>query len=296
PRIGYLTTGSPSTASSQIEAFRQGLRELGYEEGKNITIVYKYAEGRSERLQMLANELVRLEVDIIVAPGTPAVQAAKQATASIPIVFPGVADPVAFGFVASLARPGGNLTGLTNFSPQLSGKRVELLKEALPRISRVAVLRDPRLPPDSFIETEKASQALALKLQSLEIRNAADVEAVFSTLSRERAEALITLPHSIFNFHRSRILELVAKNRLPSTFGDKEWVEAGGLMSYGPDTMDIRRLAAKYVDKILKGAKPADLPVEQPTKFEFVINLQTAKQIGLTILPNVLARADRVIK
>ena len=296
PRIGYLTPGSESTYASSIEAFRQGLRELGYVEGKNINIVVRYAEGKLERLPELAEELVRLKVDIIVAQGTPPVQAAKRATTTIPIIFPGVADPVAFGFVGSLARPGGNLTGLTNYSPELSGKRVELLKEALPRISRVAVLRDPRLPPDSFNETQKASQSFALKLQSLEIRNAADLETAFSAMSKERPDAFITLPQAVPSFHRRQILEFATKNRLPSTHGQKEWVESGGLMSYGPDSLDIHRRAATYVNKILKGAKPADLPVEQPMKFEFVINLKTAKQIGVTIPQSVLYRADRVIK
>lgn len=295
-RIGYLSTGSGTTDAPRIEAFRQGLRELGYVEGKNINIEYRYAEGASERLPELAEELVRLKADVIVAPGTPAVQAIKQATTTIPIIFPGVADPVAFGFVASLARPGGNITGLTNFSPELSGKRVELLKEALPRISRVAVLRDPRQPPDSFKETQIAGQSLALKLQSLEIRNATDVETAFSAMSRERAEAFITLPHAVVTFHRKRILELAGKSRLPSTHAERLWVEAGGLMSYGPDGIDIHRRAARYVDKILKGARPADLPVEQPTKFELVINLKTAKQIGVTIPQSVLYRADKVIK
>jgi putative tryptophan/tyrosine transport system substrate-binding protein len=247
-------------------------------------------------LPELAEELVRLNVDVILTPGTLAVQAAKQATTTIPIIFPGVADPVAFGFVANLARPGGNITGLTNYSPELSGKRVELLKEALPRITRVAVLRDPRQAPDSFKETQIAGQSLALKLQSLEIRNAADVETAFSAMKKERADAFITLPHAVVTFHRKQILALAGKGRLPSTHGDRQWVEAGGLMSYGPDAIAIYRRAASYVDKILKGVKPADLPVEQPTKFEFVINLKTAKQIGVTIPPNVLVRADKVIK
>ena len=288
PRIGFLSASSPS-ASSSIAAFRQGLRELGYEEGKNIAIEYRYAEGRMERLPDLAAELVRLKVDVIVSPGIQPSRAAKQATTTIPIVFPGVGDP-------GLARPGGNITGSTNFSPELTGKRVELLKEALPRISRVAVLRDPRQPPQSFKETQIASQSFGLKLQSLEIRDAADVETAFSAMSRERVGAFITLPQTVINLHRRRILELAGKSRLPSTHGDKVWVEAGGLMSYGPDTIDIHRRAATFVDKILKGAKPAELPVEQPTKFEFLINLKTAKQIGLTGPPNVLARADKVIR
>ena len=295
PRIGYLSTGSETTDDPRIEAFRQGLRELGYVEGKNIKIEYRYAGGESERLPELAKELVRLKVDIIVAPGTPAVQAAKKATSRIPIVMES-GDPVGYGLVQSLAQPGGNITGLTNYSPELSGKRLELLKDSLPRISRVAVLRDPRQPPNTFKETQIAGQSLRLKLQSLEIRNATDVENAFAAMSKERPDAFITLPHPVVNFHRKRILELARKGLLPSTHGDSLWMEAGGLMSYGPDTLDIRRRAATYVDKILKGAKPAELPVEQPKKFEFVINLQTAKQIGLTIPANVLLRADKVIK
>src|SRR5262245_5660634 len=296
PRIGFLITGSRTTEADRIEAFSQGLRELGYIDEKNIKIEYRFAEGVPERQPGLAEELVRLNVDVIVAPNTLAVEAAKQATTTIPIVFPGVADPVAFGFVASLARPGGNITGLTNYSPELSGKRMELLKEALPWISRVGVLRDPRQRPDSFKETQIAGQSLAIKVQSLEIRNAADVETAFSAMRKEHANAFTTLPHALVNFHRKQILVLAGRDRLPSTHADRRWAEAGGVMSYGPDALNIYRRAATYVDKILKGAKPAELPVEQPTKFELVINLKAAKQIGLTISPNVLARADKVIR
>ena len=296
PRIGVLLASSPTAASSLIAAFRQGLLELAYEEGKNITIEYRYANRKMERLPELAAELVRMKVDVIVSQGIQPSQAAKQATKTIPIVFPGVGDPVGWGLIDSLARPGGNLTGFTNFSPELSGKRVELLKETFPRISRVAVLRDPSQPPQSFNETQTASQAFGLKLQSLEIRNAADVDQSFSAITRERADAIITLPQSGINIHRRRILELAEKNRLPSTHGDRLWVEAGGLMSYGPDNVDLWRRAATYVDKILKGTKPNDLPVEQPRKFEFYINLKTAKQMGVTIPQNVLVRADKVIK
>jgi putative tryptophan/tyrosine transport system substrate-binding protein len=276
PQIGFLLASSPSTSAFGIAAFRQGLRELGYEEGKNITIEYRYAEGKMERLPELAVELVRLKVDVIVSTGIQPSQAAKRATTMIPIVFPGVGDPVGWGLIDSLSRPGGNITGLTNFSPELSGKRVELLKEAFPRISRVAVFRDPSQPPQSFNETQVASKSFGLKLQSLEVRNAADIETAFSALTRERADALITLPQSGITIHRRRILEFAEKRRLPSTHADKSWVEAGGLMSYGPDNIELLRRAAKYVDKILKGAKPADLPVEQPTKFELLINLKTA--------------------
>jgi putative tryptophan/tyrosine transport system substrate-binding protein len=297
PTLGYLATGSAGTSQSAIEPFREGLRELGYFEGKNIKIEYRYADGQTERLSLLARELVRIQVAIIITQGgSQPVQAAKQATNSIPIVFPGVADPVAFGLVSSLARPGGNLTGLTNYSPELSGKRIELLKEILPKLSRVAVLRDPRLPTNSFQETQKAAQALGIKVQSLEVQASSDVETAAASLDQQGTEAIIVLPHSVLSFYRKRILELTGKHRLPATYPDKEWVDAGGLMSYGPDARNIRRRAAIYVDKILKGAKPSDLPVEQPTKFEFIVNLKTAKQIGLTIPPNVLVRADKVIK
>ena len=292
PRIGYLTAAFPE----RIEAFRQGLRELGYVEGKSVVIEYRYAQGKIDRLPALAAELVRSKVDVIVAPSTPAIHAAKQATNTIPIVFPSAGDPVAYGFVDSLARPGGNLTGLTNGGPELSGKRLELLKEAFPRISRVAVLRDPRQPPQSFKETQVAGQHLGLRIQSLEIQNAADVETAFSEISTKWGDALIALPHSVINAHQKRIVELTAKNRLPTMYPSVEFVNAGGLMSYSPIYSDQYRRAAYYVDKILKGAKPADLPVEQPTKFELLINLKTANALGLTIPPSVLYRADKIIK
>ena len=295
-RIGVLLVNSSAASSSSTEALRQGLREIGYEEGKNIAIEYRYAEGKTERLPELAAELVRSKVDVIVSAGIQPSRAAKQATKTIPIVFPGVGDPVGWGLVDSLARPGGNLTGFTNFSPELSGKRVELLKEAFPRISRIAVFRDPTQPPQSFNETQSASKSFGLKLQSLEIRNVADIEQSFSAITKERTDAIMTLPQSGINIHRSRIVEFAERNRLPSTHADRLWVEAGGLMSYGPDNIDLWRRAATYVDKVLKGAKPADVPVEQPRKFEFHINLKTAKQIGVTIPQKVLVRADRVIR
>ena len=276
PRIGFLFPGSASTRSVFIEAFRQGLRDLGYIEGKNITVEYRYAEGKMERLPDLAAELVRLKVDVIVAGGGQAIRAAKKATTTIPIVFPSVGDPVASGLVASLARPGGNITGLTLLEPELSGKRLELLNEALPRISRVAVLQGPG--QGDLKETQTAGQLLGLKLQFLEIGDAAGVETVFSAMSRERADAFMTLVHPVIGVQRKRILEFAAKNRLPSIHGDKEWADGGGLISYGPDRPDLFRRSAIYVDKILKGTKPADLPVEQPTKFEFIINLKTASR------------------
>ena len=298
-RIGYLSGRSASDSTvpdSNVDAFRQGLRELGYTEGKNIALEYRFADGNNDRLPALAAELVRLNVDVIVSSALPPSLAAKKATTTIPIVFAGVGDPVGFGMVPSLAHPGGNVTGLTNFFPELSGKRVELLKEAFPRISRVAVLRDPTQPPQSFNETKKASQSLGLMVQSLEIRHARDLATALSMMSKGRADAFITLPQAVININRRRILDFAGSSGLPAIYGDKVWVEEGGLMSYGPDTGEINRRAAIYVDKILKGAKPADLPVEQPTKLEFFINLKTAKQIGLTIAPNVLARADRVIR
>ena len=295
-RIGFLAPATRTGYQHYTDAFLQGLRELGYVEGQNIVIEYRWADGNFERLPELAADLVRLKVDVIVAPGVQAVRAAKQSTTTIPVIFPTVGDAVASGLVASLARPGGNITGLTILSPELSGKRLELLKEAFPRLSRVAVLLDPRQPPLSMKETQTTGQSLRLKLQFLEVRDAADVESVFSAMSRERADALITLPHPVLQVHQKRIVELAAKSRMPAMYQAADWVERGGLMSYGPDHLDNYRRAAVFVDKTLKGAKPADLPVEQPTKFEFIVNLKTAKQIGLTIPPLVLFRADKVIK
>jgi putative ABC transport system substrate-binding protein len=292
-RIGYLSLGLG--IQPREEAFRQGLRELGYVDRQNIVIEWRFAKGKADLLPELAAELVRLKVDVIIASATQAIQAAKQATTTIPIVFPTAGDPVAYGLVDSLARPGGNITGLTILALDLSGKRLELLKEALPWISRVAVLYDPQLP-QSLKETQTAAQFLGLKVQSLEVRDATDVETAFSAMRRERADSLVTLPPPSIGVQQKRILELSAKSRLPAMHSSRGWVDAGGLMSYGPDVLDNDRRAAIFVDKILKGAKPADLPVEQPTKFELVINLKTAKQIGLTIPPNVLARADRVIR
>jgi putative ABC transport system substrate-binding protein len=293
-RIGYLSLRNAIEPSE--EAFLKGLRDLSYIDGQNVLIEWRFAKGKAERLGDFAADLVRLKVDVIVAPGVQAVRAAKQSTTTIPIIFPTAGDAVASGLVASLARPGGNITGLTILSTELSGKRLELLKEAFPRLSRVAVLLDPRQPPLSFKETQTTGQSLRLKLQILEVRDTADVESVFSAMSRERADALITLPHPVLQVHQRRIVELAAKSRVPAMYQAAEWVERGGLMSYGPDHLDNYRRAAIYVDKILKGAEPADLPVEQPMKFEFVINLKTAKQIGVTIPPNVLTRADKVIK
>ncbi len=298
PRIGYLGGGSPSSNAPFTEAFRQGLRELDYVEGKNIVIEWRFAGGQEDRLAALAADLVRLKADIIVAGGGIAALAAKNATKTIPIVMTSDADPIGSGFIASLARPGGNITGLTNLITGLSGKRLEFLKEAIAGISRVGVIWNPESPPSTaaFKETQMAVTALGLQLQSLEMRGPNDFEGAFQAATKGRAGALTVLSDSVMFAHRTRILELAAKHRLPTMHTQSLWVEDGGLMSYGTNFIDLRRRAATYVDKILRGTKPADLPVEQPTKFELVINLKAAKQIGLTIPPNVLARADKVIK
>jgi putative ABC transport system substrate-binding protein len=292
PTIGYLTT------TANVEAFRAGLKELGYIEGKNIVIEYRWAEGNVNRLRELAAELVRLNVDVIVVGGSSTVLAAKQATSSIPIVMTQAGDPVAVGVVASLARPGGNVTGLTSLSPDLSGKRLEVLTETVPRLSRVAVLWNPTDPGNvrNLKETQAAAQALKLQVQSLEVRSLTDLDNAFESAKREAARALIATRNGLITGNRKRIAELAVKGRLPTMLPGAEFAEAGGLMSYAPNFAENHRRAATYVDKILKGAKPADLPVEQPTKFEFIINLKTAKQIGLTIPPNVLGRADKVIR
>jgi ABC-type uncharacterized transport system substrate-binding protein len=297
PRIGYLSPGVTSDSYSR-EAFQQGLRGLGYVTGKNILIEFRYSEGKVERLPELAEELVRLKVDVIVTVGTPPAQAVKAATATIPIVMALISDPVGTGLVGSLARPGGNVTGLSTVSQDLSGKRLELLKETLPKVSRVAVLYDPNDPAkvDEFKETEVAARPLGVQLQSLEVRGLDEFDGAFKAATRAKAGAILVLPTSILNTNWTRIAELATKNRLPTMFATSQFTDAGGLMSYGPDYGDLYRRAATYVDKILKGAKPADLPVEQPMKFELIINLKTAKQIGIIIPPNVLARADRVIR
>jgi putative tryptophan/tyrosine transport system substrate-binding protein len=301
PRIGYLAVSSAAAHAPRTEGFRQGLRELGYIEGKNIVIEQRYAEGNLDRLPELAAELVRLKVDIIVAAGgINVIPAAKNATKTIPIVMGGSGiDPVVAGLVESLARPGGNVTGLTNLTRELGGKRLELLKEAVPKVARVAVLYDQANQP-SVIEVKEvlpvAARALGLTIQPWEVRRADGFEKVFAVLNKQRPDGLHVGGGSLMGANRKRIASFALKSRLPSLFTDKEAVDAGGLMSYGADAVDGYRRVATYVDKILKGAKPADLPVEQPTKFDLVINLKTAKQIGLTIPPNVLARADRVIR
>jgi ABC-type uncharacterized transport system substrate-binding protein len=295
-RIGLL---SPIGAQITIKVFREGMRDLGYVEGKNILIEYRNAEGNYDRLPNFAAELVRLNVDVIVTSGgTPTALAAKRTTQTVPIVFLLVGDPVASGLVASLARPGGNLTGLTNFARELSGKRLELLKEAFPSISRVAIIVNPGNPAAAavFKETQVVAEVLGLQLQTIEVRSLKDLEKAFEIVTTKGANAFIVPPDPLIATHRQRVVELAIRSRLPAMYDNREIAESGGLMSYGVNNSDLYRRAAVYVDKILKGAKPADLPVEQPTKFEFMINLKTAKQIGLTIPPNVLARADRVIK
>ena len=298
PRIGFLTAVSTSSSPGRIEAFRQGLRELGYVEGKNLVIEWRYAEGKPDRLPALAAELVRLKVAVILTTGAGATRIAKDATSSIPIVMGQDPDPVGSRFVATLARPGGNITGLSSLRTDLSGKRLELLKEILPKVSRVAVLGTSTNPPNVHFlkETEVAAQEFRMQLQYLDILSSKEIESAFRSASNGRADAILLLGGPIFNSQRTHIVDLTAKSRLPAIYDVPEYVEAGGLMSYGTNINDLFRRAATYVDKILKGAKPADIPVEQPKKFEFIINLKAAKQIGLTIPPNVLARADRVIK
>ena len=298
PRIGLLVATTRSAQLSRVEAFRRGLRELGYIEGQNITLEYRYAEGKLDRLSAFATELIELKVDLIVTSGPQATRPAKKATATIPIVMTFDSDPVGNGFVASLARPGGNITGLSALSPELSGKQLELLKEIVPKLSRVAILGNSTEPanPQTLKEIDLAAGALGVQLQPLDVVAPKDIETAFLAARKGRADALLALASPVLSDHRTQIVELERKNRLPAIHYRPEFVEAGGLMSYATSFTDLSRRAATYVDKILKGAKPADLPVEQPTKFEFVINLKTAKQIGLTIPPNVLARADRVIR
>jgi putative ABC transport system substrate-binding protein len=298
PRIGILSPSSASVFSGRDEALRQRLRELGYVEGKNLVIEYRYAEGKRERMPDLAAELVQLKVDVTVTTSPGATLAAKKASATIPIVFAAADDPVGTGLVSSLAQPGGNITGLSLMVPDLDGKRLELLKEAFPKVARVAFLWEPGGTRGNLAltEMEPAAKALGLKLLSLEVRSLDDFEGAFARAKRDGAQALITTTGARINTQLRRVLDLAAKNRLPAIYHYSEFVEAGGLMSYGPDNTDLWRHAAEFVDKILKGAKPGDIPVEQPKKFEFIINLNAAKQIGLTITPNVLVRADRVIK
>jgi putative ABC transport system substrate-binding protein len=297
PRIGLLTAGSLSPQAGRLKALREALRELGYVEGQNIAIEYRAAEGKSDRLADLAAELVQLEVLMIVTTSTSALMAAKQATDKIPIVAATSGDLVGTGLVASLARPGGNVTGLTAISPDLSGKRLELLKETVPNASRIAVLWHPSPWDEEEVrQTKIAAQGLRVKVQSLQVQHSNEFKSAYAAMKREGDRAIIIIQGPFMVLHRKEIMELATKNRLPSMCDDPTWTDYGCVISYGPNRSDLYRRAATYVDKILKGAKPADLPVEQPKKFEFIVNLKAAKQIGLTIPPNVLARADKVIR
>ena len=300
-RIGILANvwATDPRGEPLWQAFIQGLRELGYVEGQNITIEHRSSEGRYERLPALAAELVRLKVDVIVVPASQNALAAKEATRTIPIVMASAADPVAEGIVASLARPGGNITGLMgNAGPEIAGKRLELLKEAVPKVSRVAILRNPTNAANvaGFKESEVVAQALRIQLLPLDVRRADDFASAFPAALRARVDALIVIADAVLLTHRARIADFAAKNRLPAMYGGQDYMDAGGLMFYGANNADVYRRAATYVDKILKGAKPADLPVEQASKYELVINLKTAKELGLDLPTSVLARADEVIE
>jgi putative ABC transport system substrate-binding protein len=298
PRVGYLQAPPASAVATRTEAFRQGLRELGYFEGKNIAVEWRFGDGIPKRVPEIVAEFLRLKVDVIVTGGSFATGAAKEATSTIPIVMTQDSDPVGNGYVASLARPGGNVTGLSTLAPELSGKQLEFLKETLPKLSRLALLGSSNRSGNaqSVKETEHASGALRVKVQYVDVLTPEDIETAFRAASKQGAEAMLVLTGPIVTSHHKEIIRLASKNRLPAIYDRAEFVADGGLMTYSVSSTDLFRRAAYYVDKILKGAKPADLPVEQPTKFELVINLKAAKQIGLTIPPNVLARADRIIK
>jgi putative tryptophan/tyrosine transport system substrate-binding protein len=300
PRVGYLSPGSSSdpVRLRRFEAFRQGLRELGYVEGQTIALESRWAEGRYDQYPALVADLVRLQVDVIVAVGGAATQATQQATKTIPIVMSVVIDPLGSGLVASLARPGGNVTGLSMMAPDLVGKQLELLKEVAPNVSRVALLWNPANPGSApqVREAEAAARALRVRLQSLEARDPQEIDSAFAAMTRERAGALVVLADGIFTNQVRQIAALAAKMRLPSIYGLREYVEAGGLMVYSANPLDLERRAAAYVDRLLKGAKPGDLPVEQPTKFQLVINLKTAQALGITIPPTLLFQADEVMK
>ncbi len=298
PRIGYLGAYTPSAGAPLLEAFRQGLRELGYVEGQNISIHYRWAEGRPDRFQALATELIDLRVDVIVTSTNAAVAALQQATRTIAIVVAGMGDPVGSGFIASFARPGGNITGFSSLSEEVAGKWLELLREAVPKVSRVAVLSVSQTPSQrvQWTKIQVAAQALKVTPQRQEAAGPDEIERAFASLIKGRAQGLIVLPHAVTIERRTQIVGLAAKNRLPGMYPTSLFAEAGGLMSYGTSQSDLHRRAAAYVEKILKGAKPADLPVQQPTKFELVINLKTASALGLTIPQSVLIRADQVIQ
>lgn len=298
PRIAYLTVAPLSANVARVEAFEQGLRELGYADGKNIVIEWRSGEGKLNTESELVAEALRLKVDVIVTSGPTMTRAAKQATATLPIVMTFDSDPIGSGFIVSLARPGGNITGLSALSPELSGKQLELLKEIIPRLSRVAILGNSKEPanPKTLKEIQSGAAAFGVRVQPVDVSTPSDIETAFHAATKARSDALVVLASLVLSEHRATVAHLALKNRLPAIYFREEFVDAGGLMSYATSFADLSRRAASYVDKILKGAKPADLPVEQPTKFDLVINLRTAKQIGLTIPPNVLARADRVIR
>ena len=298
PRIGILIGSTRSAMSARSDAFLQGLRELGYVERKNIIVEWRSADGKFDRLPALAAELVRLKVSAIVSFGPAVTRPLKQVTSTIPIVMGADTDPVDSGFAASLARPGGNITGLATLSPEIAGKQLELLKEIAPRLSHATVLGNSTNPGNihELKETELAAGAFGVQIRFFNVQGPKDIDSAFGEVSKGQAEAIIVLGNPVLNRYRNQVIELAAKTRLPATYARPEFVEAGGLMNYGASYNDLFRRAAIYVDKILKGAKPANLPIEQPTKFELLINLKTAKQIGLTIPPSVLARADRIIR
>ena len=298
PHVGFQLDAPIAATVARIEGFRQGLRELGYVEGKNIIIEWRSSEGKVERRGEISAELVRLKVDVIVSGGPTITRTVKEATSTIPIVMGQDTDPVGSGFIASLARPGGNITGLSALSPEMSGKQLEILKEVMPRLTRVAVIGNSTNPGDaqSLRETVLAAGSFEVYLRYLDVLEPKDIDTAFRAAAKGRADALLVLGNPILNAHRKQIVDLAVTHRLPATYARPEYVDAGGLMYYGTNYNDLFRRAATYVDKILKGAKPAELPVEQPTKFEFIVNLKAVKQIGLTIPPKVLARADRIIK
>jgi putative ABC transport system substrate-binding protein len=298
PRVGFMGNSTAALEANLVGPFREGLRELGYEQGRNIVIEYRWAEGKYERFPALITELLAANVDVIVTAGTPASLAVKKATSSVPLVMIAVGEPVATGLVASLARPGGNITGVTSISPEIEGKRLELLREVVPGLSHIAVLWNAGSPVQVIQEreTQVAAQTLRMKMLSLGVRTPEEIEGAFATMLRERPEALFVLADRLFLHHRKRIMDFAVQHRLPGVHAYRELVEVGGLMSYGPSYADMHRRAATYVVRILKGEKPADLPVERPAKFELVLNLKAAKVLGLEIPPTLLARADEVIE
>lgn len=298
PLVGVLIAGSPTSMETGIKAFQQKLRELGYVEEQNIVVEYHYASGDSDRITALTDDLVRSKADVIVTWAIPVTQVVKDATTTIPVVMAGGGNPVDAGLVTSLAKPGGNITGLATIQNELTGKRLELLKETFPKISRVAVVLNPegQVPSQGYEQLKSLAQSLKVNIESFNVRNPDDIDRAFEAIAKRRVDGLLLESDPIFNVNRTKIIDLVAKNKLPAVYPERRWVEDGGMMGYGTDLIEVARRAAIFVDKILKGAKPAELPVEQPTKFEFVINLKTAKQLGLTIPQSVLYRADSVIK